>query len=115
SLQATAFPRSGYIPSRGIIAVVSLIVSLVVLEPYLSLKPLLLVTGYGFRSNFVHLPLIFVMGKTFEPEDVKKLGWWVLLCLIPMAALLAVQFHASPVAFITRTAALVAAPQIPAV
>src|SRR5205085_9481021 len=72
------------------------------------------VTGYGFRSNFVHLPLIFVMGKTFEPEDVKKLGWWVLLCLIPMAVLLAVQFNASPDAFINRTAGLGEAQQITA-
>ena len=114
ALKAKVFPRNGYILWLGIIAILSWIVSLVVLEPYLSLKPLLLVTGYGFRSNFVHLPLIFVMGKTFEPEDVKKLGWWVLLCLIPMAVLLAVQFNASPDAFINRTAGLGEAQQITA-
>ena len=114
ALKAKVFPRNGYILWLGIIAILSWIVSLVVLEPYLSLKPLLLVTGYGFRSNFVHLPLIFIMGKTFEPEDVKKLGWWVLLCSIPMAVLLAVQFNASPDAFINRTAGLGEAQQITA-
>lgn len=114
ALKAKVFPRRGFTLWLGIIAVLSWIVSLVVLEPYLSLKPLLLVTGYGFRSNFFHLPLIFVIGKTFEPEDVKKLGWWVLLCLIPMAILLAVQFNASPDAFINRTAGLGEAQQITA-
>jgi hypothetical protein len=114
ALKAKVFPRNGYILWLGIIGVLSWIVSLIVLEPYLSLKPLILVTGYGFRSNFVHLPLIFVMGKVFDLDDVKKLGWWVLLCLIPMAVLLAIQFNAAPDAFINRTAGIGETQQITA-
>ena len=114
ALKAKVFPRNGYILWLGIIGVLSWIVSLVVLEPYLSLKPLILVTGYGFRSNFVHLPLIFIMGNVLDLEDVKKLGWWILLGLIPMAVLLAVQFNAAPDAFINRTAGIGETQQITA-
>ena len=114
AIKARVFPRNNYILALGIIGVLSFLVSLVVLEPYLSLKPLLLVTGFGFRSNFLHLPLIFIMGKVLDQEDVVKLGKWVLIGLIPMALLLAVQFSAAPDAFINRTAGLGEAQQITA-
>ena len=77
AIKARVFPRNGYIIWLGGIGFLSLLVSLVVLEPYLSLKPLILVTGFGFRCNFLHLPLIFIMGKVLDLEDIKKLGWWI--------------------------------------
>ena len=106
AIKARVFPRNRYVLALGIIGVLSWLVSLVVLEPYLPLKPLLLVTGFGFRSNFLHLPLIFVIGKVFDHDEVLKLGKWVVIGLIPMAVLLAVQFNAAPDAFINRTAGL---------
>ena len=106
AIKARLFPRNRYILSLCIIAILSWLVSLLVLEPYLSLKPLFLVTAFGMRSNFLHLPLIFVMGNALDSEDVKKLGRWVLLGLMPMALLLAVQFNAAPDSFINRTAGL---------
>ena len=106
ALKAKVFPRNGYILSLAIISILSALVSLVVLQPYLSFQPLILVTGYGFRSNFLHLPLIFIIGKVMDEDDVKKLGWWVLFGLIPMCALLAVQFSSAPDAFVNRTAGL---------
>jgi hypothetical protein len=114
AIKARVFPRDNWVISLGVIGVLSWLVSLVVLEPYLSLKPLILVTGFGFRSNFLHLPLIFVIGKVFDQEDVKKLGWWVLVGLIPMCVLLAIQFNAAPDAFINRTAGLGETQQITA-
>ena len=112
--KAKVFPRNGYIFTLAVISFLSCLVSLLVLQPYLSLQPLVLVTGYGFRSNFLHLPLIFVMGKVMDEEDVKKLGWWVLVGLIPMCALLAVQFSSAPDAFVNRTAGLGETQQITA-
>ena len=106
AIKARLFPRNRYILSLCIIAILSWLVSLLVLEPYLSLKPLFLVTAFGMRSNFLHLPLIFVMGSALDSEDVKKLGWWVLVGLMPMALLLAAQFNAAPDSFINRTAGL---------
>jgi membrane-associated phospholipid phosphatase len=112
--KAKVFPRSGYILSLAIIAFLSSLASLVVLQPYLGLQPLVLVTGYGFRSNFLHLPLIFVIGRVMDEDDVKKLGRWVLLGSIPMCLLLAVQFSSSPDAFVNRTAGLGETQQITA-
>jgi hypothetical protein len=114
ALKARVFPRNKYILALGIIAVLSWLVSLVVLEPYLSLKPLILVTGFGFRSNFLHLPLIFVIGRVLTQEDVLKLGKWVVIGLIPMCVLLAIQFNAAPDSFINRTAGLGETQQITA-
>lgn len=114
ALKARVFPRNHYILSLGIIAILSWLVSFAVLEPYLSLKPLILVTGFGFRSNFLHLPLIFVMARVLDAEDVKKLGSWILIGLLPMALLLAIQFNSAPDAFINRTAGLGESQQITA-
>jgi hypothetical protein len=114
AIKARLFPRNSYMLSLGIIAILSWLVSLLVLEPYLSLKPLILVTGFGFRSNFLHLPLLFVIGRALDADDVKKLGRWVLIGLIPMAVLLAVQFNAAPDSFINRTAGLGETQQITA-
>ena len=106
ALKARVFPKNGYMLALGIIGILSWLVSLVVLEPYLPIKPLLLVTGFGFRSNFFHLPLIFIIAKVFDHDDVLKLGKWVVIGLIPMSILLAAQFNAAPDAFINRTAGL---------
>jgi hypothetical protein len=114
AIKARLFPRNNYMLTLGIIAILSWLVSLVVLEPYLSLKPLILVTGFGFRSNFLHLPLIFVIGRALDADDVKKLGRWVLIGSLPMAVLLAVQFNAAPDAFINRTAGVGETQQITA-
>jgi hypothetical protein len=104
AIRARVFPKNFWMLSLGVIAVISWLVSLVVLQPYLSLKPLILVTGFGFRSNYLHLPLIFIIGKVFDYDDLLKLGKWVLLGSLPMALLLAVQFNAAPDSFINRTA-----------
>ncbi|MEY2503938.1 MAG: hypothetical protein QOJ05_505 [Verrucomicrobiota bacterium] len=106
ALRAHIFPKNRYVIWLGVIAILSWLVSLVVLEPYLSFKPLLLVTGFGFRSNFLHLPLIFVMANVLDLDDLKRFGWWVLVGLIPMAVLLALQFNSAPDAYINRTAGL---------
>jgi hypothetical protein len=114
AIKVRLFPRNSYMLSLGIIAILCWLVSIVVLEPYLSIKPLILVTGFGFRSNFLHLPLIFVIGRVLDAEDVKNLGRWVLIGLIPMAVLLAIQFNSAPDSFINRTAGLGETQQITA-
>lgn len=114
ALKARVFPWKGYVMWLTVIAILSFLVSLIVLEPYLPLKPLFLVTAFGFRSNFLHLPLIFVIGKVLDQDDVKTLGRWVLIGSIPMCLLLVLQFNAAPDAFINRTAGIGEAQQITA-
>jgi hypothetical protein len=50
------------------------------------------VFAYGLRTNFMHLPLIFVMREVFDIEDVKRVGKWTLLIALPMAVLMVLQF-----------------------
>src|SRR2546423_4232380 len=114
AIKARLFPTNRYMLTLTIIAILSWRVSPVLLEPFLSLKPLILVTGFGFRSNFLHLPLIFVIGRALDADDVKKLGRWVLIGLLPMALLLAIQFNAAPDSAINRTAGLGETQQITA-
>src|SRR5205823_14992049 len=49
AIKARLFPRTNWILSLGIIGLLSWLISLLVLEPYLSLNTLLLFIGCGFR------------------------------------------------------------------
>jgi hypothetical protein len=100
------FPQNGYVMLLGVIGILSAVVGILILLPILPLKPILLVTLYGFRCDFLHLPLMFVMAAALDLEDVKKIGYWTLLFMIPMAVLMVLQFKASPDSFINRTVGL---------
>jgi hypothetical protein len=104
ALRARCFRWNGFVVAVAILGVLSWIAGVVVLLDYFPPKTVLLVTVFGVRSNFLHLPLIFVIAAALDYEDVKRLGWWTILGLIPMAALMAWQFHAAPEAFVNRTA-----------
>lgn len=104
AIPARVFPRNGWTFALFVIGVLSVLTSLVQLWAYLPPKMIALVAGYGFRSNYFHLPLIFVMAKVLRPEDVKRFGWWTLVVLVPMAILMVLQFRAAPDAFVNRTA-----------
>src|SRR2546430_7361690 len=108
ALRARVFPRNPWVISLAIIGVLSEIVSVCILVPYFPLTPLAAVTLYGFRSNFLHMPLIFIMANIFDEEDVKRIGWWILPGLIPLRLLMVAQFDAAPDSFINRTAARLA-------
>jgi hypothetical protein len=59
---------------------------------------------YGVRTNFLHLPLIFLIPKVFKRKDVIRLANWFLLLLIPMTLLVAWQFISPSGARINATA-----------
>ncbi len=52
----------------------------------------LLVQIYGFRADFLHLPLIFVIPKLIDRDGVRAVGKWILIIAPPMALLVALQF-----------------------
>lgn len=106
AIRAHVFPGNVYVVLMGIIGGLSVLVSILLLYDYIPLKVILLVTGYGFRSNYLHLPLIFVIAETLDLEDVKKIGRWTLLLMIPLAVLMILQFKASPDSFINKTVGL---------
>lgn len=102
--KADIFPRNGWTLTLGMIGFVCFIATLLQLSHYLPLRQVAFIDLYGLRSNFLHLPLIFVMARAFNLEDVQKFGWFTLLLLIPMTLLLVAQFRAAPDAFLNRTA-----------
>lgn len=115
AVRAQVFPKNAWVVSLWVIGILSVIAILASpIFSYLPLTALAEVTAYGFRSNFLHLPLIFVMASVFDEEDVKSFGWWILALMIPMSLIMAAQFEASPDSFINRTAGLGEAEQLTA-
>ena len=58
------------------------------------------VSLYGWRTDFLHLPLIFLMPKVLNSRDVRRLCIGLLITAIPMALLVMYQFKAGPNAWI---------------
>lgn len=83
------FPRSGFLVWIGGLTIASLAVSLVG-------DGNLKVSVFGLHANFLHLPLIFVIAEYFDLEDVKKIGKWLLVMLVPMTLIAVMQFRGGP-------------------
>jgi len=54
------------------------------------------VMAFGLRTDFLHIPLIFIMSEVFDETDVRRIGKAVLLLALPMALLMTMQFRAGP-------------------
>jgi hypothetical protein len=52
------------------------------------------VTLYGLRADFLHLPLIMLLPRVLRREDVHRMGYALLVLLLPMALLAVKQFQA---------------------
>jgi hypothetical protein len=103
AMRARIFPNNIWMLLLGIFGIPSALLTLITLYSYFPFKAIVLADLYGFRSNFFHLPLIFVIASALNLEDVKNVGRWTLLLMIPMAVLMALQFQASPDSFINKT------------
>src|SRR5438270_1305500 len=119
ALRGRVFPKNFWVNSLWVIGILSIIGSLLfatfnLLSPFVPIVPILEVAAYGVRTNFLHLPVIFIMANVFDEEDVKRFGWWILLLMIPMSLIMVAQFQASPDSFINRTAGLGEAEQLTA-
>ena len=64
-----------------------------------------MVAAYGLRTNFLHLPLIFVIPQVLSYADVTRLGGWILRLSVPMTGLMIWQFLSGPDSWINATAA----------
>jgi hypothetical protein len=103
ALRARIFPNNIWLLLLVIFGIPSALLTLVTLYSYFPFKAIVLTAIYGFRSNFLYLPLIFVMASALNLEDVKKVGRWTLILMIPMAVLMVLQFQSSPDSFINKT------------
>ena len=57
---------------------------------------------FGARTFLLHFPLIFVIGRIFNREDVVRIGKATLWIAIPTAALVALQFYSPQSAWVNR-------------
>jgi hypothetical protein len=62
----------------------------------------LTVALYGARILWIHVPLIFVIGRVFNREDIIKMGKVVLWITVPMAVLIGLQFYSPQSALVNR-------------
>jgi hypothetical protein len=76
---------------------------LLVVSQYMVLRLPPFVLFYGYRTLFLHFPLIFVLPYIFRKADVVRLGQFMVFASIPMAALMAYQFNSAPDAWINKT------------
>jgi hypothetical protein len=91
------FPWNRVVQVTLVLAVVSFVASIFVFDN-------LLITLFGLRTNFLHLPLIFVISRVFGHRDVLKMGRWLLILSIPMTLLVAWQFVSPRGAWINAAA-----------
>ena len=62
----------------------------------------LFVAIYGARILMLHFPLIFVIGRVFNRDDVVRLGKGLLWLAIPMTVLMLLQFYSPQSAWVNR-------------
>lgn len=84
------FVVNGFVIVLAVIGVVALLLGLTVGSGNL------IVTGFGFDAMFFHLPLIFIMPRVLDREDVVRIGRAMLWFCFPMAVLMTMQFRAGP-------------------
>lgn len=82
------FPRNGFLLWGGILAFLSLMAGM------LAPGNTFIVAIYGFRSDFLHWPLVFIVPSAFDAADIKRVGFWTLMLAIPLAALMVLQYLA---------------------
>ena len=103
ALRDDFFPRNGFLDALLKLALACLLLGVV---QYLLLDLPIAVLVYGYRTAFLHLPLVFLIPELFTLEDLKRVGRWLLVLAIPMALLMAIQFESTADAWINRAPGL---------
>ena len=96
ALATDEFPGNRWTVALIILAVLSTVFS------FLGGHNNLVVLGYGLRVNYLHVPLIWIMGRVLNRRDVERLGAFLLIMAIPMAFIMVQQFRAPMNAVINR-------------
>jgi len=77
------------IAAVAVMAAISLALSL-----FNSVLPLVIL--FGLRTDFLHLPLIFIIPQVMDRDDVIRFGRWFMITSVPIFLLMAVQFNSKP-------------------
>lgn len=90
------FPVNGFVALGALLGLVSSLNALALGHGNLS------VALYGARCDFLHVPLIFIMGRVIRPKDLTALAKIAVLISIPYTALLVAQFYQPQDAWVNR-------------
>ena len=64
----------------------------------------LFITFYGIHTDFLQVPLIFLIPQILNRDDVIMVGRWMLYISIPMAVLVILQFRSDPDGWLNKGA-----------
>ena len=95
ALKSGRFPRSGFVTSILLLGCVTFGTAIIGYASGVT-QGNFLVAAYGARTNFLYFPFVFLMADALGPEDLKKMGKWLLIISLPMAFLVAAQFRGGP-------------------
>lgn len=87
ALQKGVFPRSRFVFWIAGVGAAAVVLSLI------GSRAPLVVQAFGFRADFLHLPLVFLIPNLFDRDDVRRVGQWTLLSALPMSLLVLLQFR----------------------
>ncbi|MBP0903716.1 hypothetical protein ACFSKN_03940 [Mariniflexile gromovii] len=62
----------------------------------------IMVTFFGARILIIHFPVMFIIGKVFDLDDVIKIGKVLLVMTVVMAVLIGLQFYSPQSAWVNR-------------
>lgn len=89
AIQARVFPVRISLLLVGVMTVASLAFALMGDAPWV-------VIAFGLRTNYLHLPLVFVMAQALDRDDVLRYGRWTMLASVPIILLMWRQVDAPP-------------------
>ncbi|MBY0427051.1 MAG: hypothetical protein K2Q22_15560 [Cytophagales bacterium] len=92
----------GLLPLNGFVLGMSTIGILGIFTSMVSGHRNLFVSLYGARAYLIHFPLIFIIGRVFEREDILKMGKMFLWTSLPMIVLIGFQFYSPQSAWVNR-------------
>ena len=89
-----AFGRKGLFPLNPFVLVLFAVGGLAAVVALVATHTPPVVVAFGFRANFLHLPLIFLVPRVLDRNDVLRVGRCLLVVAGPMAVVVFAQFVA---------------------
>ncbi|WP_374951919.1 hypothetical protein [Mucilaginibacter sp.] len=96
ALKNGVFPTNNYVWAMSFTAIFAFFTALSIGHGSMA------VAFYGTRILLIHFPMMFLIGKLFDREDVLRFGKMMLWISMPMLVLIAVQFYSPQSSFINR-------------
>ena len=96
ALANNIFPKNGLMVAAGLLAFLSFVNAMVLGHGNA------FVALYGVRCDFLHVPLMFIMGRVLRQKDLIALSKVAVWVAVPYTALLVMQFYSPQDAWVNR-------------